>query len=88
MAALSHFISRLGLRVLPFFKLLKKQDNFEWDQEAKKVFEELKAYLTSPPVLIAPNEGNVLLLYISATTHMVSTALVVETKEDGHVLMV
>ena len=54
MAALSRFISSLGL---PFLKLLKKRDNFEWDQEAKKAFEDLKAYLMSPPVLIAPNEG-------------------------------
>jgi hypothetical protein len=28
MAALSRFISRLGVRGLPFFKLLKKQDKF------------------------------------------------------------
>jgi hypothetical protein len=28
MATLSRFISRLGVRELPFFKLLKKQDKF------------------------------------------------------------
>jgi hypothetical protein len=30
MAALSRFISRLGVKELPFFKLLKKQDKFQW----------------------------------------------------------
>ena len=30
MAVLKRFISRLGIRGLPFFKLLKKQDNFHW----------------------------------------------------------
>jgi hypothetical protein len=30
MAALSRLISQLGIRGLPFFKLLKKRDNFQW----------------------------------------------------------
>ena len=30
MAALNRFLSRLGERGLPFFKLLKRQDKFEW----------------------------------------------------------
>jgi hypothetical protein len=34
MAALSSFISRLSVRGLPFFKLLKKPDKFQWTQEA------------------------------------------------------
>src|SRR5207244_12944236 len=29
MAALSHFVSRLGERAMPFYKLLKKQDKFK-----------------------------------------------------------
>jgi hypothetical protein len=32
MAALNRFISRLGKRGLPFFKLLKWQDMFQWTQ--------------------------------------------------------
>ena len=39
-------------------------------------------------MLVALKEGEVLLLYISATTHVVSTALVIERKEEGHVQMV
>ena len=34
MAALNRFISRLGEKVLPFFKLLKKTSKFEWTAEA------------------------------------------------------
>ena len=34
MVALNHFISRLGKKGLPFFKLLKKTDKFEWTEEA------------------------------------------------------
>jgi hypothetical protein len=44
MAALSKFISLLGIRGLPFFKLLKKQVT----QEAQEAFEDLKKYLTTP----------------------------------------
>jgi hypothetical protein len=34
MAALSRFISRLGEKGLPFHKLLKKVDKFQWTSEA------------------------------------------------------
>ena len=47
MAALNRFISRLGKKGLPFFKLLKKTDKFELTEEANKAFKKLKAYLTS-----------------------------------------
>ena len=51
MAALNRFISRLGEKGLPFFKLLKKIDKFEWTEEANEAFKKLKAYLTSSPTL-------------------------------------
>ena len=88
MAALSRFISRLGDRGLPFFKLLRKSDKFEWNDDASKAFQELKDFLTSPPVLTAPEDGEVLLLYIAATTSVVSTIVVVERDELGHIYKV
>jgi hypothetical protein len=36
MAALGRFISKLGEKGLPFFKLLKKADKFVLDNEAQK----------------------------------------------------
>ena len=42
MAALSHFISRLGEKGLPFFKLLKASKHFEWTEEADEAFTRLK----------------------------------------------
>ena len=54
MAALNRFLSRLGKRGLPFFKLLKKQDKFRWSQEAADALENLKHHLQSPPILTAP----------------------------------
>ncbi|XP_039841801.1 uncharacterized protein LOC120702100 [Panicum virgatum] len=88
MAALSWFISRLGDKGLPFFKLLRKSDKFEWNEEAAVAFQQLKNFLTTPPVLTTLEDGETLLLYIAATTHVVSTALVVERDEPGHVYKV
>jgi hypothetical protein len=54
MVALGRFISKLGEKGLPFFKLLKKADKFVWDDEAQKAFEALKESLTTPPVMTPP----------------------------------
>jgi len=77
MAVLNRLLSRLGERGLLFFKLLKKQDKFKWSQEAADALEDLKQHLQSPPTLTAPLPGEELFLYIAATTHIVSTAIVV-----------
>ena len=84
MLALSHFISRLGEKGLPFFKLLKALEKFTWMSEANKAFTELKQFLTTPPVMMAPQAGETLLIYIAATNHVVSTAIVVEREEARH----
>ena len=84
MAALNRFLSRLGKRGLPFFKLLKLQDKFRWSQDAADALKNLKQHLQSPPILMAPMPGEELLLYIAATIHVVSTAIVVEQNEEGH----
>nr|AAT01348.1 putative polyprotein [Oryza sativa Japonica Group]AAT85163.1 putative polyprotein [Oryza sativa Japonica Group] len=85
MVALSRFVSRLGERGMPFFKLLKKTDNFQWGPEAQKAFEDFKKLLTTPPVLASPHPQEPLLLYVTATYQVVSTVLVVERKEEGHI---
>ena len=87
MAALNRFISRLGEKGLPFFKLLKKTDKFEWTEEANEAFKKLKAYLTSSPVLTPPKKYEDMMLYIAATSTVISTAIVVE-REEGRVYKV
>jgi hypothetical protein len=42
MAALSRFISKLGKHGMPFYMLLQKMDDFQWDEQAKAAFTELK----------------------------------------------
>jgi hypothetical protein len=82
-AALNRFISKLGEWGLPFFKLLKHQEKFVWTPEADQALAHLKDFLSKPPVLTAPRKKEQLLLYLAATTHVVSTAIVVERQEDG-----
>jgi hypothetical protein len=84
MAALNRFISKLGERGLPFFKLHKHQEKFTWTPEADQALAQLKDFLSKPPVLTAPHKKEQLLLYLAATTHVVSTAIVVERQEDDH----
>jgi hypothetical protein len=73
---------------MPFFKLLKASEKFVWSKEADAAFRQLKEFLTSPSVLIAPEKDDVLLLYIAATDRVVSTVIVVEHEEPGHVYKV
>jgi hypothetical protein len=84
LAALSSFISRLAERALPFFKLLRKSGPFSWTEEAEQAFQELKQHLVSLPLLVAPEPGEPLYLYIAAVAEAVSMVLVVErTTQEG-----
>jgi hypothetical protein len=84
MAALSQFLSRFGDKGLPFFKLLKAGEKFEWLEEADIAFTQLKQYLASPPFLTAPKSGELLQLYIATTDRVISIVLVVEREEPSH----
>ena len=59
-AVLNRFISRVLDKILPFFKTLKR--SFKWTDECQKAFEELKAYLASPPLLSLSKPGEELSL--------------------------
>jgi hypothetical protein len=47
------------------------------------VLEELKTFLTTPLVMVPSTPKETLLLYISASTQVVSVVLVVERPEEG-----
>jgi hypothetical protein len=83
LAALSRFISKLGEKALPFYRLLRKTDNFTWTEEAQATFDDLKRCLSTSPVLITPREKEPMLLYIAATNQVVSSVLVIERAEEG-----
>jgi hypothetical protein len=88
LAALSRFISRLGEKGLPLYRLLRKAERFTWTPEAEEALGNLKALLTNAPILVPPAEGEALLVYVAATTQVVSTAIIVERQEEGHALLI
>ena len=88
LTALSRFISRLGKKGLPLYRLLRKSECFSWTPEAEEALTKLKALLTNPPVLVPPTKDEALLLYVTTTTQVVSAAVVVERQEEGHALSV
>src|SRR3954464_13486637 len=64
---------------------MRKPGKFEWTAEAQTAFDQLKRVLSISPVLVTPHEREPMLLYIAATTQVVSTLLVVEMEEAGKI---
>ena len=73
-AALNRFVSKVTDKCLPFFRVLKK--SFEWTDECQKAFEDLKKYISSPPLLSPSMPREELYLYIAVSQVAVSAALV------------
>jgi hypothetical protein len=80
LAALSRFISCLGEKGLPLYRLLRKAERFTWTPHAEEALGNLKALLTNAPILVPPAAGEALLIYVAATTQVVSAAIVVERR--------
>jgi hypothetical protein len=57
---------------------LWKSGPFSWTEEAEQAFQELKQHLVSLPILVAPEPGELLYLYIAVAAEAVSMVLVVE----------
>ena len=77
--ALNRFVLKATEKCLPFFHTLRK--SFEWMDECQMVFDNLKAYLSSPLLLSPSKSGEELYLYLVVSQAAVSAALVRE--EDG-----
>ena len=75
-AALNRFVSRATDKCLPFFKTLKQA--FAWTDECKTVFQELKRYLSNPPLLSPSKQRESLYLYLVVSETAVSAALIRE----------
>ena len=75
-AALSRFVSKASDKCQPFFQVLKKA--FQWDAHCQEAFTALKTYLSSPPILVSPSEGELLTFYLAISDFATSVALVRE----------
>jgi hypothetical protein len=84
-AALNRFIAKLAEQSLPFFTVLRGSATFEWGPEQQYAFDDLTVYFQQLIVLSSPEQGQPLILYVSASHTTVSGALVEEneiTKND------
>ena len=75
-AALNKFMLRATNKCLPLFCMLKK--SFEWTTECQQAFEDLKAYLSSPPLLSPSKPREELFVYLAVSSAIVNAALVRE----------
>ena len=83
-AALNRLMLRATNKCLPFFCILKK--SFEWTAECQQVFEDLKAYLSFPPLLSPSKDEEELFLYLAISPTAISAAFIgEEDKVQKHV---
>jgi hypothetical protein len=77
------FISNLSRRIEPFIELvkIKANDEFRWGAEQQRAFEEIKEYLSKPPVLVPPLHYKPFYIYLSVGD--TSIASVVIQVHDG-----
>ena len=76
MAALNRFISRSAERCRHFFLLLHKWKEFEWSEECVMAFQELKRYLSHPPIMSSPVVNEILFAYIAVALYAISFVLI------------
>ena len=74
--ALKRFISRSADRCRPFFLLMNKWKGFEWTKECAQAFQQLKEYLSHPPIMSSLETDEVLFAYIAVAPHAVSLVLI------------
>ena len=81
-AVLSRFVSKVSDKCQPFFQVLKKA--FQWDTQCEEAFATLKTYLSSPPILVSPFEGELLTLYLAVLDFSTSAVLVRDKDRVQH----
>jgi len=82
-AALNRFIHRSADRSLPFFKLLRNANKFEWGLEQSEALQALKNHLQNMVKMTSSDPKDVLLLYIATSYSAISAALVLEREVEG-----
>jgi hypothetical protein len=84
---LRRFISNLSGRVKDFTPILwlKNEAEFIWGVKRHATFEEIKGYLSTLPVLKAPQSGVPFRLYVAAVNEVIRTVFTKETEGKEHI---
>ncbi|KAK1694107.1 hypothetical protein QYE76_010804 [Lolium multiflorum] len=72
------FISNLSGRIEPFMGLVKTKsdDEFHWGAEQQQAFDDIKRYLTTPPVLVPPQQDRPFYIYLSVADTSIASVVV------------
>jgi hypothetical protein len=72
------FISNLSGRIEPFMELVKIKSNeeFRWGAEQQRAFEEIKEYLSKPPVLVPPQQDRPFYVYLSVGDTSIASVVI------------
>jgi hypothetical protein len=62
---IARFISHLTATCEPIFKLLRKDQAIEWNEDCQEAFDKIKEYLQTPPILVPPVPGRPLIMYLT-----------------------
>ena len=72
---IARFISQMTAKCDPIFKMIRKHNSGEWDEECQIAFDKVKEYLTNPPVLVLPIQGKPLILYLTVHEKLMGCVL-------------
>ena len=78
--ALNRFISKSANKCRSFYLLINKWKRFEWSEDYVMAFQQLKEYLSWPPIVSSPEADEVLYAYITMASHAVSLVLIRDDK--------
>ena len=62
---IARFISQMTAKCDPIFKMIRKNNFGEWDEECQVAFDKVKEYLTNPPMWVSLIQGKPLILYLT-----------------------
>ena len=72
---IARLISHLTATCEPIFKLLKKYQVVQWNDECQVAFDKIKEYLQEPPVFMPPVEGRPFIMYLTVLENSMGCVL-------------
>ena len=82
---LRRFISNMARKTKVFSNLikLKEEEEFKWEKQHQTTFDEIKGYLSKPPVLMPLLKGWLIKLYLSTAKESIG-CLLAQNNVEGH----
>lgn len=81
LAALGHFITRFTDKLRSFFLTLNGANVTGWTDDCERAFEEIKRYLTQPPILSSSQPDEQLYMYLAVSDCVVNAVLFHHVKD-------